>query len=285
MSNPLISSHTCVNCGNHFTGKFCNNCGEKVYSQHDKKVLHFVEEGVHFITHFEGTLFTTLKTIFTKPGQLSSDYCNGIRKKYFKPIPLFLLLVVLYLLFPLLEGLNMQLKYYPKQQYYGSYAETAIVEKLKETGYSKETLATIFHQKGEKTSKFLLLTLIPFTALFLYACTFWRRNYFFDQMVFAAEINAFYMMWGFLLLPLLLSVLNKVYYLFAHQYLPFNDAIIGGIIYLGVTVFCIKAFKQFYSFKWWQSLLLLLLFYFAHSFIVYSLYKFLLFVTVINQIH
>jgi hypothetical protein len=283
MSQP--TSHTCTNCGNQFIGKFCNQCGEKVYSLHDKKIIHFIEEGFHFITHFEGTLFTTIKTIFSKPGQLSKDYCNGIRKKYFKPIPLYLLLVILYLLFPILEGLNMQLKYYPNQMYYGSYAETTIVSKLQETGYTKEALANAFHQKSEKASKFLLLSLIPFTALFFYAFTFWRRTYFFDQMVFAAEINAFYLMWGFLILPLLLGVFNKTYFLFTHQYLPLSDALVGGFIYFGTTIFCVKAFKEFYRFVWWQSLLLLVLFYFAHTFIVYSLYKFLLFVTVIHQIH
>ena len=59
-----------------------------------------------------GTFFNTLKKIFTKPGQLSVDYCNGKRKTYFKPLSLFLLLVVVYLLFPVFEGLNMKLYYH-----------------------------------------------------------------------------------------------------------------------------------------------------------------------------
>src|SRR4029078_451394 len=100
---------TCKNCGNHFNGNYCNNCGEKVYTEHDRTAFHFLEEGFHFLTHFEGTFFTTIKTIFAKPGQVSVDYANGIRKKYFKLLSLFLLLVVLYLLFPVFEGLNMKL--------------------------------------------------------------------------------------------------------------------------------------------------------------------------------
>ena len=89
--NPLI----CKNCGNSFTGKYCNQCGEKVYGEKDKSVFHFFEEGLHFITHFDGTFFNTLKKLFTQPGQLSVDYCNGKRKSYFKPLSLFLLLVVI----------------------------------------------------------------------------------------------------------------------------------------------------------------------------------------------
>src|SRR4051812_13168732 len=77
---------TCKNCSNQFTGNYCNNCGEKVYTAHDKSILHFLEEGMHFITHFDGSFFSTLKAIFTTPGKLSTDYTNGIRKRYFKPL-------------------------------------------------------------------------------------------------------------------------------------------------------------------------------------------------------
>lgn len=101
--------HICKNCGHVFTGNYCNQCGEKVYTEHDKSLVHLLEEGFHFVTHFEGTLLTTIKTIFTKPGQLTLDYCNGVRKKYFRPLSFFLLLVVFYLVFPLLSGLNMTL--------------------------------------------------------------------------------------------------------------------------------------------------------------------------------
>lgn len=34
---------TCKNRGNQFTGNFCNRCGEKVYTDHDKSVSHFLK--------------------------------------------------------------------------------------------------------------------------------------------------------------------------------------------------------------------------------------------------
>lgn len=275
----------CKNCGNQFTGKFCNNCGEKIYSLHDKSLVHFFEEGIHFITHFEGTLFTTLKTIFTIPGQLSVDYCNGIRKKYFKPLSLFLLLIILYLLFPILEGLNMKLEYYPKQNYFGTFAQTKIDEILNHTGMTMQTLSDKFHTKGEKASKFLLITIIPFTAFVFYGIAFFKRRYFFDHMVFASEINSFYLLWGFLILPVLMKVANYLSYNITGYYLPFFDDVIGVIIYLGMFIYLGSAVKRFYKFKWWQTLLFVVIFYFSHTFIVYILYKFLLFVTVIYQIH
>jgi hypothetical protein len=116
------SLYTCKNCQFEFTGQYCNNCGEKVYHEEDKKVSHLFDQAFHFISHFEGTFFSTLKTIALKPGKYSFDYCNGIRKKYFKPISLFLILVILYLIFPMLRALNMELVMNMESDFFGNYA-------------------------------------------------------------------------------------------------------------------------------------------------------------------
>lgn len=276
----------CKNCNNHFSGKYCNICGEKVFAEKDKSISHLIGESFHFITHFEGTFFTTLKTIFTNPGKLSLDYCNGIRKKYFKPIPLFLLLVVLYLLFPLLGGLDSNMKRYEaKGEVYSSYVQKKIQSKLQETNLTYEQLAEKFHAKGEKISKFMLLVIIPFSAILLYAISFWKRKYYFDHVVLSAELNAFYLIWGFMLLPLLFLIFQRIYYWISGNFIFLQDPFSGISIYAVFAFYVAKAFRKFYNFKWGVSIVFTLLFCFVHMFIVYSLYKFLLFVTVINQIN
>ncbi len=281
----LFIERTCKNCGNRFSGKYCNHCGEKVYDHHDKTIVHFFEEGFHFITHLEGTLLTTLKTMFVAPGRVSSDYCDGIRKRYFKPLSLFLLLIVLYLLFPVFEGLNMRMEYYAGQDFYGHFAEAKINSVMAHTGLSEAALSDRFHVKAEKVSKFMLIVIVPLTALFFYGVGFFKRKYFFDHMVFAAEMNSFYLLWGFLLLPLLLGIFNLLARLLTGHVIPFHDQLLGILIYGVVCVYAARASYRFYHFNWWQSVLFSVGFFIVHSFIVYSLYKFLLFVTVINQIH
>ena len=171
---PVV--HICKNCNNSFSGKYCNRCGEKVYNEKDKSVLHLFEEGLHFITHFEGTFFNTLKKIFAKPGQLSVDYCQGKRKTYFKPLSLFLLLVVVYLLFPVFEGLNMKLYYHMHHAIYGQYAMQESRDVMMQKHLTDEQLTTLFQQKSEKASKFLLLVLLPLTALFFWLLSFKKRK-------------------------------------------------------------------------------------------------------------
>lgn len=248
-------------------GKFCNLCGEKVYAEHDKSIAHFLEEGFHFITHFDGTLFTTAKAMRATPGKLSLDYCNGLRKKYFKPVPFFLLLVVIYLLFPYFEGLNMQLKFHLRNIFYGSYA-TKQVENLLQRGMTYEELAIAFHTRSITISKFLLLLLIPLTALFFWAIIFRNRKYFFDQMVFGSEINAVFLLWGFLILPLLIIVvcmlLRKVFQLS----LNFGDDISALLIYIPVCTYLGFALDRFYGYRFWKSASITFLFLAVHAFIV-----------------
>src|SRR5438128_2634934 len=117
MMHQTTAHHTCKNCHNNFKGSFCNYCGEKVYTEHDKSIKHVLEEALHFVSHFEGKLLATIKSIILKPGKYSSDFCYGIRRKYYQPVSLFLLMVILYLLFPKMQGLNMRFETYVSPDY------------------------------------------------------------------------------------------------------------------------------------------------------------------------
>lgn len=275
----------CKNCGYSFHGKYCNKCGEKVYTEHDRTLAHFFEEGIHFFTHFEGTFFTTLKYIFTRPGKLSEEYCRGIRKSLFKPLSLFFLLVLLYLLFPIFEGLNQNLKFYFNNDLYGDYASRKAAELMQAHNWSKEELATAFHQKSEKVSKFLLIVLLPVTALFFWLFTFKKRKYFFDQMVFATEINCVYLIWGFLVMPLLLTLFITLCNILSIKVPPLTDSILSLIVYAVLLFYLVIAAHRFYRMKWLYAIGLAVVFYFAHDIIVGLIYKFLLFTITASLLH
>ena len=277
--------NTCKNCGNQFVGKYCNSCGEKIYSEKDKSIKKLFEEFFHFIFHFEGSLLITIKTMFRVPGQVSLDYCNGRRKRYFKPLSLFLLLVVVYLIFPVFEGLNQKMYYYTSHIVYGSFAKEKIAAAMHHTGLSFAGLQEVFHQRSLKVSKFLLIILIPLTALWFWLLTFKKRKYFFDHMVFAAEVNAVFILLGFLLFPLLLTAFEWIYKVVAGNYLAISDDVIGMITGLFLYSFVAAGAYRFYQIKKWQAVLFGLLFGLAHFIIVQLIYKFILFNIVINLIN
>jgi len=283
----MANNHiTCKNCGNIFNGKYCNNCGEKVYQEKDRNIVHLFDEAFHFITHFEGSFFNTLKTIFSKPGQVSKDYCDGIRKKYFKPLSLFLLLVVAYLLFPLASGLNMPLEYHMESNEYGAYATAKVNAFLKaHPSHSLVTIKQQFAAKSEKMSKLLLLLIIPFCALVLWLLSFFRRRLFFDQMVLSAEINSFFLIANFFLLPFLIMLIQMVTRLFNFSTLWLNDDVFTFTGQTVTAIFAAFAFKRFYGFGLLYRIIAALIFIYLHGLIVYILYKFTLFVAVFYQIH
>ncbi len=275
---------TCKNCGHIFEGNYCNQCGEKVYTRHDSTMLHLVEEGAHFITHFEGSFFNTLKAL-TVPGKLATDYCNGIRKRYFKPISFFLLVIVLYLLFPLAEGLNQRLSYHLVNPFYGGYATKKLEHVLQHTGLTIQQASDIFHQKSEKASKFLLLILIPASALILQIFTFKKHRLFFDQVILATEINTSFILLAFFILSLFI----KLIYLLVHFFATVNDGLIETFLGLFlvplILLYTYRAIRRFYGFKGLQAALLTIAFIILYGFFFQFIYKFVLFEVVIWQVH
>lgn len=267
----------CKNCSAPVSENFCGRCGEKVYTTADKSFKHLIEEAFHFMTHFEGKFFTTLLTMLKRPGKLSVDFCDGIRKKYFKPLSFYLLLIIAYLLFPVFEGLNMKIQFYYTSAFYGTYTKE-LAEKVKlERNYSEEKLAEVFHQKGEKTSKFLLFIILPFMGLVSYGFGFWKRKYYFDHFIFATEAVSFFLLYGFLFMPLVVILFNLMGVQLFH-----SEDILGIVIYAGASLFTSLAAARFFGFNRWIGILYGVLFGLALMYFIQIVYKFILFNIVIR---
>ncbi len=278
-----MQQNRCMNCGYNFAGKFCNACGEKVYHEHDKSLTHFFEEGLHFMTHFEGKFLTTLKTIILSPGKVSLDYCNGIRKKYFKPFSLFLLLVIIYLLFPLTQGLNMRAEYHKGNILYGAFAAEKLLQVQQATGLTGEAFEETFHYKGEKVSRLLLIILIPLSALWFWLLSYKKRPYYFDQLVFSSEVNSVFLFWVFIVFPLLVNIFR---YFFSSSGFHTNDSPwLVLLTYVPIIFFIIIASSRFYQLNKLKAILFGLAFLLVHTFIWQFIYKFILFVITIHLIH
>lgn len=276
--NPV---NNCKNCGRPFTGNFCSTCGEKLYTEKDRSVVHLLKEGLHFISHFDGTFLTTLKTVLFKPGKLSVDYCNGIRKKYFKPLSFFLMLIIIYLLFPIYRGLNMGLYSHMKHPLYEKYATAEVTKLIALKGMSFPALADIFHRKGEQASKFLLFILIPVMSGFSMLGVFKKKRPYFDHLIFCTEALSVLILWGFLIFPLF--VLGSSYFLPPSLY--DTEIYTGLFLGLGYGIFISIAAYRFFGFKIRYSIIYSLLFTLILLNFIQFIYKFILFIIVIELVH
>jgi hypothetical protein len=87
----------CLNCGTPITENYCPKCGQK--KEVERLTWHtVVEEIVHFFSHIEkGFLYTSYRLLI-RPDKVIGEYLEGKRKKYFKPIALYLIWVAIHLL-------------------------------------------------------------------------------------------------------------------------------------------------------------------------------------------
>ena len=276
-----LTIHSCKNCHHEFSGSYCNNCGQKFFDENHKKVSHLFEEVIHFFTHFEGSFFTTLKTFLTAPGKTSVDVCNGIRKKYFKPVPFFLLFVVLYLLFPKFQGLNMKFSTYVRKDYNTSwYARPVAKKKIDALQIDANELAHRYDKKSSYFAKPLLFLLIPFTALILSLLFNSNRKYFFDHFVLATELNTYFIGINFLLLPFLMAAFSVAYKPASAWFYDGGIAwTVSSLIVLAITAF---TFKRFYTQSWIWTIAKAFIFYYIGFAAIQYAYKMLLYFSIMS---
>lgn len=160
---------TCKNCGTHFEGNYCNNCGQsadthKLNSSYLRQNLH----GLLFKYFHKGILYTS-KRLLTKPGQSVRDYLAGKRVNHFDPISLLITFAALYGLLYHALGINI--------------IEPAAAKDAKEAAENSAINTWIIGHYALVTC-----TTLPFLALGSYIC-FRKQGYnFVEHIVF----NAFF---------------------------------------------------------------------------------------------
>jgi hypothetical protein len=86
----FFMSVTCLNCGTQVQDQFCPHCGQKITV---KKLTWYslVEEILHFFSHIEHGFLNTSYQLLIRPGRVIKEYLHGKRKKYHKPVSLYLI--------------------------------------------------------------------------------------------------------------------------------------------------------------------------------------------------
>jgi hypothetical protein len=267
----MMEDKKCKNCGVALLGKYCSACGQKVYTDKDKSVGSIVHELIHFLTHFDGKFFSTLKSVYLSPGNISVDYSNGIRQKYYKPISLYLLIVILYLLFPLVDGMNAEMNNYEQIGIFGDYISAKIDNKITKENLSAEVLSEKFGARSKNITKFSLLLLIPLSFPLLYLFYFNRKRYLFDNVILLTEINIFYLLTFFILVPLV--ILPFSYFL----KLNLADDFYAPLTVVSFGIYSIILFHRVFSEKWIIAILKGSLFSFLFILMTVTIYRYLVF--------
>ncbi len=82
---------SCKNCGNRYSGRFCNICGQKASTHRMtwKEIFHYLP---HAFLHLGEGFFFSLKELAKRPGHAIREYLEGKRQSHYNP---FLMLLIL----------------------------------------------------------------------------------------------------------------------------------------------------------------------------------------------
>lgn len=75
----------CKNCGRILDGDFCSNCGQRADEQRID-FRYFLQDMPRSMLNIDGLFLRTLLGLFTKPGTVVSEYLDGKRVKYIRPV-------------------------------------------------------------------------------------------------------------------------------------------------------------------------------------------------------
>ncbi len=103
MNFDSSQENTCLNCGEHVSGNYCPNCGQKF--QPTKLPLRiYLEDTVETLFNIDNRVFKTLKDLFIKPGKITKDYIAGHRATYLPPLRIYVSISVLYFFLAIITG-------------------------------------------------------------------------------------------------------------------------------------------------------------------------------------
>src|SRR5262245_43724686 len=99
IGGAATSLRRCVSCDAPLTGPYCSRCGERVVDAEELTLRHFLGHTVaHELLHLDGSLWRTLRLLFTRPGALSLEFAAGRRRPYVNPFRLLLIAIIAYAL-------------------------------------------------------------------------------------------------------------------------------------------------------------------------------------------
>lgn len=265
----------CNNCQFVFEGKYCPECGQKRYRPEDKSLNSLLKEAATSFYNLDGPVLRTLRTIYSRPGKMSEEYNQGIRKRYYKPVSLYFILIVLYLLFPIAQGLNVNLDNHLMNIIARDYSVNTVQQYIDTREISLTEFRQRFAATSANVSKFLLILFIPYTVLIFKLLFPLRKFYLFDLTVAATELNILYLSLSFLLFPLFVLTLHYT-----------TGLILGELLFTGISTLLFLTwslffFHRFFHEPWYLTLLKSLLFVILHFLFMVNLYRFIVFQTTI----
>lgn len=218
-------NQTCPNCGNHYKGKFCNNCGQKTGAERFS-FGHIFSEVFHAFTHADKGFLTLFRQLLIEPGKVAYEYIvESKRKKYFNLFTFFILITAIS---AFAENKDIQLK-----------------EELFQTNNQYGLWLNIF-------SKSLSFVTIPVAACAIWLIHLPKRK----LMLSEYTVFAMVLMSVKAITDTCANLLDFTFTFFSKKNIDLNESMPYGILLVLMAAFATYTFhRKLHNSSWWQSLL------------------------------
>lgn len=212
MSDQKVIS--CKTCGSELRGDYCHHCGEKFLKPEDKSAKKWLADLFSNIWMLDGKLFNTVKALMLAPGRFASDYSEGVRKPYVKPLNLFLMANLIYFLTSGFDTFKTELNAQINGMPYSVIIDGVIENKY---GTSEEqTKAYLdyekrYNAKTDEVSKLIIIVLAPLLGLLFYGLFRNRGLYLSDGFNMALQFWTYFTVVVLLILPLFFQLLIALF--------------------------------------------------------------------------
>jgi hypothetical protein len=231
--------HICKSCGNHFTGSYCNLCGEKVILPQDRSFRTFLGSILIALTLADSKFLRTLWLMIRNPGFISREFAEGRRVKYLKPLSVFFVLNLVYFLVPTIQLFNASMRT-QLNSFQGKIIMHGVANKMTELGFRDvQSFAVLYDQKSTGIAKMLVILFALVASLPLNIIYRSRNRYFTDHVALSVELVCFNLAINAFLLTVIMRLTGLGTYL--------DEFALTAIFITTNLYFLIRSGKVFYE--------------------------------------
>ena len=241
-----------MTCGAAAPGRYCAECGEST-GHRDYALTHFVEELVESVTHLDGRVFASFRSLLTRPGALTRDFLLGRRKKQFGPVQFFVICNVVYFFlqpFSLFVPFTSTLHIQTHERAWSGIATQMVDAKLAERNVTLEDYSRTYDEAAHLQGKTLVMIMVPLFALGAWAVHGRTRRFYAEHLVYSFYTYAFVLVW----MGVITVVLSKIFLLAWHYgWRPTGewlDDVSTPIVVLPVVVYLLVSDRVAYGESW-----------------------------------
>lgn len=268
-----VDVQTCANCDAEMHGEFCAQCGEQRLNNKLRSLHYIFSDIIQDLTSVDGKLWTTLRTILIRPGLLEYHYHIGRRICYLKPITLFFVLNVLFVMFSPITDFYVSLLDQVTLQPYSDYIKSGLNDYLAENQIAYKAFEQNYNQLVVVLARSLIILQVPIYALLagLILCN--RKYYTGDYFNFSLNMHSWLLMWVIIAMAPAFVIGNIIYWLEPSIH---PNRVYFALLPIGLAIYLLFAMRNMFQHNWFQCLWRLPLLLFAYH-VAHTAFRFLQF--------